>query len=205
MRIEVTRLLDGALKQRMKAYGVEISRVTTERVPGEDAAVEDAYAKWLPVLSTHGPLPHTAAYFDANADMLRAKIIILTHNYHLDEVMIFYPGESPHTADVAEKNIAGHSTRAHIIFVFNKIWFRYGRTERVDQLAHEILHHFLEDTIRPNTDDPKHDDEGIMHPDYGGQAKGIEGKLGCKTVAALKRLGVEEIDIDQEYVIQRKR
>lgn len=68
--------------------------------------------------------------------------------------------------------------------------------EKVRVLAHEILHHFLLENINPGALDPAHDTEGIML-----SYLVSTNKLGCRTVKALLRAGVDKSEIDPAYVL----
>ena len=125
----------------------------------------------------------------------------------VDDVIIFIPGGiGTYRVDglVDVNAVAAHSGHYHVIAVSNSIWATQTKAYNLNTLVHEILHHFLEDTINPKAigfDARAHDTEGVMHP-AGGKG-GDDLRLGCRTVEALKKKGVTDAEIEAQYRIKK--
>jgi RHS repeat-associated protein len=123
-----------------------------------------------------------------------------------DDVIVYVPGIVG--LQGREIALAAHWEKYHVIAFSRKHFPRLGLHERGPILAHEILHHFLKNTINPGSGDPAHDTEGIMAPDAGRVV--IAGfrtpstELGRKTVCALKALGIEDADIEPHYRMDQR-
>ena len=106
-----------------------------------------------------------------------------------DDLIAFVPDRVLPGWNPFEIACAGHSDLSHVI--------GYGRmgcdnAPLVDILVHEILHHVLEKSVRPEHADPWHDSNGILARTVSDDMS----RLGCATLGALKRKGVTDADID---------
>lgn len=117
----------------------------------------------------------------------------------VDDVIVVVPGRLNMDGTMANNTVAAHVfTAGHVIGVSRARLQAMKRGEQVIVLAHEFLHHFLKEDIRPGLKTPDlraHDDDGIM------KKGSTEQKLGCKTVAALKRAGVTDAEMDRNYIL----
>ena len=110
----------------------------------------------------------------------------------VDDVIVFVPGQIGWGGVKWPKSAAAHDQRSHVVAVAR------GFPQKLQRhwIAHEVLHHSLENSIDPGSKEPWHDTEGVLNPNGGTE------RLGCKTVNALKAKGVTDAEIDQNYVIK---
>ena len=119
-----------------------------------------------------------------------------------DDAIVFVPGSLVLNGDkeAAESTYGAHPLPSpHVIGVARARFEFAGEESQVIILAHEILHHFLQRSINPNSADPAHDTQGIMEKTAESFSSN---KWGCLTVRALIKKGVSEAEIDQSYVIK---
>ena len=111
-----------------------------------------------------------------------------------DDVVVFIPGDIRGHI----RALGAHDHEQHVIAISRKhlLPANLSRERQISAIAHEILHHFLQ------SKGFVHDAEGIMYKDTGAPD---HDKLGCKTLAVLRELGVRNADLDLDYVIRKQR
>ncbi len=106
-----------------------------------------------------------------------------------DDVIAYVPGSVSSTED----SLGFHSSSSHVIGLAGRHGSLLdGTSVSSVTIIHEILHHFLKDTIMPDSNDPAHDVLGIMTP----QEIPGEVRVGCYTFLALFNAGLDIREMD---------
>jgi len=187
------QLLENSLEKLLAKYGIDAWRtgnkhMSKKRMYGKAIVVTDVGFFW------------NTDYNLKNLENMKEWEYVgrksrKSYNPYADEVLIYVPGY------IGDNRIqpdwaAVHERTSHVIGVARTLYMTLAQAEKLSTLAHEVLHHFLQDDIGPEGNKNMHDSIGVMKNEMSAELR-----LGCETVNALLRAGVNRDQIDPKYTI----
>ena len=188
-------LLDTRVKEILRSYGIDSSRVGKGMQPDQLYLWPDRLTEMQP----RNMIRHNYSNIDSQTkegeEALRYLSQRAKESYGpADDVIAIIQGM---TAGTAGLGWGFHDPNRHVIALSYLFLNDKNSEVQAITICHEILHHFLGETINPTAPTPEarsHDTQGIMDPTGGGPA-GMTTEIGSKTVEALKHLKVTKDEI----------